>query len=881
MSEKINLDHGNLCQDLNPDITPKKIVKIIGTYGLDDARRSSIFVNVIFVALFITWLWGMSWTLDQLKSFNYELDSLVVMSDYADGISTTFSGAVAVVNGDTEKGKALIAEGDQAISAARELFTKQVGVSDQVVKSLVAIELEGYRFHTEIEEVANILGSLDKSLDDTTRLHLIKASQERLYAMVDLSMALEDTKKNLYKDIASKVDASTGQLKTVGILMFLGIILMASGLMYNWFFMRRLILSLRNLSFATRKIIDGDMETRIEVARADEVSGIAEAFNEMVSGLKYNIECREHAESKYKQHAETLQAIMDNTPFGIWLTDPSGHPIFVNDRLCQEMGLDAPELLDAEFIGDLFDQQVKDEFREESGRGLNNDKTRVVFPSITVEGKGALEFKVSRVTVRDDFGEIAGFVGIVEDITDSKMMKDKLSYQETHDSLTGLLNRDAFIAKLDRVCANTKLTDSPHALCYFDLDQFKIVNDLCGHYAGDALLRQLASLFKEQLRKTESVYEKDGITLEPALSHLGADEFCLLLYNCSNEDALKVAQKIIDISSSFRFTFQDKFFNVGCSVGVVPIHGQDSSVELMRRADCACYVAKEKGRGRVHLSKEDDQYTRDRLEAADWGARITEAVSNDGLILFQQQIRPVNDAEQGDRFEVLVRYKADDGSIITPGEFLPAAERFSLMPQIDRWIINKAFDELEVLYGAGRDRSLLSASINLSGQTLGESWLNELVTERFSNGSIRPEQICFEVTETSAILNIDLAIEQIARLRDLGCKFSLDDFGAGLSSFSYLKKLHVDYLKIDGALIKNINSDSITREMVVAIHKVAQVMGIQTVAEFVENDSILAVLNQIGIDYAQGYGIARPRELIMNGRNTAVAIDGGRAPRRA
>jgi len=823
---------------------------------LEDAKRSSMLVNSVFIVLFLAWLWGMSWILDQNKSLHEELDTLVIVSNYADGISITFSGASVLVNGDLAKGRSLISRGDEMISTNRGILSQHSGVPDSVMKVLVGIELESYGFHTEIEEIASMLSNEIELLDEQTRVELITASRGQLTAMIELGLKLEAIKKTLYEEITARIIKNSNQIMIIGVLMLLGIVLMALGLAYNWFFMRRLVESLRHLSSATSRIAKGDLSSRIEMKQADEFGGIVEAFNKMMSGLKFNIECRELAEEQYKKHAETLQAIMDNTPFGIWLTDQEGRIIFVNDRLCKEMGLVSPDAHNTEFIGELFDQQVRDEFTVERGRGMGEDNTRVVFPTLDIEGKGRRDFKVSRVTVRNYSGDISGFVGIVEDITDANKMQVKISYQSTHDSLTGLLNRDAFKEKLDRVCKNTMPSESLHALCYFDLDQFKIVNDTCGHHAGDELLRQLTALYKKQLRNTEPVLEAD--ILEPALARLGGDEFCLLLYNCTLEGALKVAQKLIDISLSYRFTYGDKFFSIGCSVGVVPVYGGDDSVELMRRADCACYVAKERGRSRVHFSEEDDQLTRDRLEVAGWATRLTEAINSNNLVLYEQTIAPISKSGKGDRFEVLVRYRAEDGSIVSPAVFLPAAERFSLMPQLDKWVIDHAFTELERLYGDGKGHQLDSASINLSGQTLGEYWLYDFLLKKFKYGSIRPNQICFEITESAAIVNYDVAIELIGRLRKVGCTFSLDDFGAGLSSFSYLKSFNVDYLKIDGSLVRNIDTDRATHEMVVAIYKVAEVMGMQTVAEFVENDAILQNLRRIGVDFAQGYGIARP-----------------------
>ncbi len=567
---------------------------------------------------------------------------------------------------------------------------------------------------------------------------------------------------------------------------------------------------------------------------------------------------RDRIQSKI-EHGDTLQAILDHAPFGIWLTDHEGRAQFVNETLCYQIGMPMDRLLASDYIGDLFDQQVRAEFSASIGRGMATDQQRTIYTNLAVPDQGERDFKITRVNIRDENDAVSGFIGIVEDITETRRLNEKIAHQATHDALTGLLNRSAFEQKLDQICQTVGPRDVSHAVCYIDLDEFKIVNDTCGHQAGDELLRQITALYSKQLRKTELVHTPQGDRLEPALARLGGDEFGLLLYNCPPEDAKKVAERLVDMTKQFRFACQGQHFNIGCSIGLVEIDHQNEGMNsVLTRADAACYLSKEKGRGRVHLYQQNDLEIQERQGAMQWVPRITQAVEENRFILCYQAIAPISETEQGDRFEVLVRYRGDDGDIIPPGAFLPAAERYSLMPMVDRWIIDSTFEALNRCYGPDSGRTLASASINLSGQTLGEEWLLEHICKHFDRGHIRPDQVCFEITETAAIANLDTAMSIIGRLKDIGCKFSLDDFGSGLSSFTYLKEMNVDYLKIDGSLVKDIATDPVGRAMVASINEIGHTMGIRTVAEWVEDDAVLAALAEIGVDYGQGYGIAEP-----------------------
>lgn len=443
-------------------------------------------------------------------------------------------------------------------------------------------------------------------------------------------------------------------------------------------------------------------------------------------------------------------------------------------------------------------------------------------------------------------GEHYGSVVVFHDVSEQRKLTEHLSYQAKHDPLTGLINRREFEWSLDKALISAKQQGLVHCLCYIDLDQFKIVNDTCGHDAGDELLKQLAYGITQQLRDTDM------------LSRLGGDEFGLLLDGCTAENASKIAEKIRKYIKDNRFVWDNKVFEVGASIGVVEINaGCESVGKLLSAADIACYAAKEQGRNQVHLYQGEESEPGKRHSEIHLVTDITHALEEDSLILYFQTIKDLHSPDDSAPYgEVLIRMQSEQGGLVSPGLFIPAAERYNLMPTIDLWVIRKTLAWCQNMLKHGQDIGRLS--INLSGNSLGSKQFCADVVRLFSQFDISPAKICFEITETAAISNFSSAVQFIQRLRERGCQFALDDFGSGLSSFSYLKKLSVDYLKIDGSFIKDIVHDEIDREMVKSMHQLARMMGMKTIAEFVENKAILEEIKTIGIDYAQGYGIARP-----------------------
>ncbi|HSJ81992.1 MAG TPA: EAL domain-containing protein [Thiobacillus sp.] len=426
----------------------------------------------------------------------------------------------------------------------------------------------------------------------------------------------------------------------------------------------------------------------------------------------------------------------------------------------------------------------------------------------------------------------------------------RLVYQASHDALTGLINRREFEQRLERTLLSALQQDREHALCYMDLDQFKVINDSCGHAAGDELLRQLALLLKGNLRERDT------------LARLGGDEFALLLENCSIPDALAVADTFRAEVQRFRFKWGDRIFNVGMSAGMVAINRDSgTAASLLSAADAACYVAKDRGRNQIHVYESSNHDLVRHRSEMQWVTRIQRALEEDRLRLSWQEIRRTDSVgEPPCHVELLLRMVDDDGSEILPMAFIPAAERYSIMPALDSWVIEETLRVCQRYLEARRERHCMFA-VNLSGASLKDPVFRRMLLERLQNNPAQGPHLCFEITETAAIGNLAVVNEFIDAMREFGCSFALDDFGSGLSSFTYLKNLKVDYLKIDGAFVRDIATNPIDRSMVEAIHRIGHQMGLKTVAEYVESAQTLAVLRAMGVDYVQGNGVHCPEPL--------------------
>lgn len=425
----------------------------------------------------------------------------------------------------------------------------------------------------------------------------------------------------------------------------------------------------------------------------------------------------------------------------------------------------------------------------------------------------------------------------------------KIRHMAFHDNLTGLINRVEFERHLNAVVDSSQQENESHALLYIDLDQFKLVNDSCGHLAGDSLLRSLSQHLQKNIRDSD------------ILARLGGDEFGVLLRYCPLERAETIARELLNTIRHFHFVWDNRTFRVGASIGLVIVNGEQTTDALLSMADMACYAAKDRGRNRIHSYTEDDTQLTLRRGEMQWIHRLQDALGNSGLVLYQQRIQGL----QGEttHCELLLRMRGIRGDIITPDKFIPAAERYNLMPEVDQWVIEntcKILEKLQALqqYTKAQDTFF----INLSGNSLSDDNLAAYIHEQLQHYNISPERIGFEITETAAIADIDCAIKLIKALRGYGCKVSLDDFGTGMSSFSYLKQLEVDFIKIDGSFVRSMLEEPMDNAIVEAINTIGHVAGIQTIAEFVESDAVLQQLAAIGVDFAQGWAVEHPQPFV-------------------
>jgi Amt family ammonium transporter len=413
-------------------------------------------------------------------------------------------------------------------------------------------------------------------------------------------------------------------------------------------------------------------------------------------------------------------------------------------------------------------------------------------------------------------------------------------------------NRREFERRLQELLQRPDDPTEHHVVCYLDLDQFKIVNDTCGHVAGDELLRQVTQLMRGRLRAADTI------------ARLGGDEFGLILQSCPMDRALDVANQIREAIADFRFGWEGKSFSIGVSVGVVAVDGSERDLsQLLASADTACYAAKEAGRNRVHVYQADDTRLVEQKGQMQWVSRLQSALDDDRLRLYVQPIVPLHgDANERMHYEVLVRLE-EDGKIVLPGAFLPAAERYGMMARIDQWVVNNTLAWVGDRLRQGRFDATLS--INLSGASLSDERFRQSLRAMLEHIQLPPASVCFEITETAAVANLSKVVHFIGEVKQLGCAFALDDFGSGLSSFAYLKNLPVDYLKIDGSFVKDIESDPIDLAMVQAINAIGHVMGLKTIAEYVSSEAILDRVREIGVDYGQGYHLGQPVPLTQLG----------------
>ncbi len=595
--------------------------------------------------------------------------------------------------------------------------------------------------------------------------------------------------------------------------------------------------------------------TRVEHLNAELEQRVAERTAELASAntnLQQDIAERKRVEQALFAEKERAQVTLHSIGDAVITTDAEGIVEYLNPAAEKITGWSADEA-SGQPLSAVFNM-IEEDSRKPVPYSVTQfsaqERDDPVAPGILISRCGreyAIQHSVAPIRSRE--GEVLGLVLVFNDVTEARRMAREMNHQATHDALTGLVNRREFEHRLRRVLKTARKEKVEHALCYLDLDQFKIINDTCGHAAGDELLRQLGLILQRQVRERDT------------LARLGGDEFGALLERCSLQQARRVADVLRRAVDDFRFVWEDKGFRVGVSIGLVPITATSENLAaVLRAADGACYAAKEMGRNRIHLYHEGDADLARRRGEMQTVGQINRALEADRFHLVFQPIAPiVCHTHEGAHYELLLRMADEKGRNLLPGAFLPAAERYNLSMKLDRWVISTAFEWLDKYPDHLQQLSL--CAINLSGLSLGDEEFLTFITRAFQERRILPQKVCFEVTETAAIANLSSAIRFLKVLKDLGCRIALDDFGSGISSFAYLKNLPVDFLKIDGMFVKDIVDDPVDLAMVKSIHDIGRAMGKLTIAEYVENHAILGKLREIGIDYAQGFDIGRPQPI--------------------
>jgi len=651
-------------------------------------------------------------------------------------------------------------------------------------------------------------------------------------------------------------------------------VIVAGAMLIALVMLRRMFQPLRELQQAAERVSHGtggaEDFTPVSAAGPAEIATPIRSFNQMVerigrllSDLETEVAQRREAEGeataarelaeasalRASQEKEFSQITLESVVDAVIATDVSGcieymNPVAEELTGVAEGGAAGKPIDDVVRLFDMEGEALHEGLVASCLRGETASQRRVA--RLAHPGGRTLYVDHAIVAMHDAQGAVVGAVLVFHDVTQSQMLTERLTYQATHDALTGLINRYEFEGRMRRVVDAVRDGGPSGVLCYLDLDQFKLVNDTCGHVAGDELLRQLAVMLGDRLSERGT------------LARLGGDEFGLLLHPSTVPEAHAVADELRDAIQRFRFVWARRIFTIGVSIGLVEIGRESEGTDvLLSAADTACYMAKDSGRNRVQIYHTDDEALLARHAEMHWVSEINRALESDRLCLYCQDIVATRGTGPARHFEILVRMVDDDGHIWLPGAFLAAAERYNLAPAIDQWVIEHAFAWL----AANDVPAEAMYAINLSGRSLAEPGFLDFVLETLGRHSTRAANICFEITETAAISNLAQARMFMETLRRRGCRFSLDDFGSGLSSFAYLKNLPVDYLKIDGAFVRDIHLDAVHYSIVRSMNDVGHSMRMATIAEFVENQAVIRCLREIGVDFLQGFEYSRPRPL--------------------
>jgi Amt family ammonium transporter len=610
------------------------------------------------------------------------------------------------------------------------------------------------------------------------------------------------------------------------------------------YLLRRAFQPLNTLRNSVGALLTGKYAAISEKKLPSELQDLVQAYNEMIEGLEIETISRRYTEEKLRSEKDFISTTLDSISNPVIAVDSQGTIKLANPG--------AEKLFD-EKEANLIGQSIHKVFILYSNRQATHivdinhllSQERVpnsLFFNDPLSNIVELEFSASPMI--DMETEDVGFVIVLKDVSEDRKLRRKLSYEGSHDALTSFLNRAAFEQKFENLVIENNINMAQHVLCHLDIDQFKVVNETCGIAAGDLLLKQVGSIIKSHVRKSD------------LLSRLGADEFGFIMPFYKMDRAVQVMQKIIvDIQQS-GFEWYDKEFQVTASIGAMAFGKiNDEYSEFSSKVTTACFLAKRNGGNQYHFIDENDQKVIAQQESMDWVAGIMKGFTEDRFCLFVQPIISIDGDEECPHYEVLIRYRSPDGTIVSPNDFLPSAERYNLIEKIDCWVVTKIIQWLQDNEEVAKN---IMFSINLSGRSIGSQTFHNFLQEILQASDIRKNTLCFEITETSVVHNIEKSIEFIKSIKKLGVQFSLDDFGTGLSSFSYLKQFPVDYLKIDGEFIRDIIEDDKSFVFVRAMAEVGHCLNMKVIAEFVESDTMFGKLREANIDYIQGYYIGEP-----------------------
>lgn len=557
-----------------------------------------------------------------------------------------------------------------------------------------------------------------------------------------------------------------------------------------------------------------------------------------------------HSKSEALKANQWLDSLFDTVPQAIICVNTQAQIVRVNNMACNLFGYSEREMCRLE-INQLLPSPFREKHHSHIAAFFKANKPITIGVNRRLKAKlkdgSIIKIKINLSIAGEGDNKVA--IASIYDTTQEDIISDKLKYQAHHDNLTGLINRQQFEQQLHLSLAEAKTQNTQHILCFLDLDQFKLVNDTAGHIAGDELLKQISYLLKSHLRTSD------------ILGRLGGDEFGLLLHDCTLDAAIVKAEKLLSLIDIFRFSWESKLFSIGVSIGVTIINkDSESTTDILKQADTACFAAKNKGRNQIQVYHEQElNHDNDQKINEPWSPKVIKGLEQDDFCLYIQPVKANHQNASKAHYEVLLRYQEKDGQIIPPNAFLPAIERYNLSSKVDLWVINKVLAFIKEQKDKISQTTIFS--INLSTASITSEKMRYRVIALIEKYNLSANQIIFEITETAAISNLESAKLFISCMKAKGCLFALDDFGSGLSSFGYLKNLDIDYLKIDGLFIRNMLNNEVNKAMVEAIHNIGHIMGLKTVAEFVESKELEAELIKIGIDYCQGYAIAKPKPI--------------------